>query len=316
MEITFIIIFLLSLFYFLGKSADLVIYNVRVIAEKLGIKIFFLGLLLGAFTSLPELAVGINSVINNVSSIAVGNLTGGIIVLFTIILGTGIILNRKVVASEKLTSIILVFIYLILPFFFGLNGYFGLAEGLTLVVLYFLLLIYLYYQQKHHISFGGHVIIKNEKLLKNIFLIILGLVLIVIISNIIIRLTSILLTQWKISSFATGLVLFSLGTNLPEIIVMIRSWHRNIRELSISNLIGSAMANTLILGFLIIIRPMFVTIDASYYILFSFIFVIFTIIAIFYHTDKHLSRIEGWVLVFLYLLFISSELTFILLINK
>lgn len=306
-----ILISLLTLFYLLGKAADLAIYNVRIIGERLGIKIFFLGVLLGFFTSLPELAVGVNAIINNIPTIAVGNLLGGIVVLFGFILGISIILNRTIIAKEKPTNFLFIFIYFILPLLFGINGNLSSIEGIILIILYLFLLYYLYWQQEHHHFFSDRFIIHKDKIIKNIFLVILGLALVVVISNIVIRFTSTLLNYWAIPPFVIGLILFSLGTNLPEIIVTLRSWQRNIKDLSLSNLIGSGMANILILGFLVFLRPISIKIGMPFYSLMFFMILLFTAVLIFYKTDKRLTRPEGIVLVIIYLFFIISQFSFI-----
>src|SRR3989344_1346584 len=178
---------LILLFYFLGRAADLTISHIRLVAEKLGIKIFFLGVLLGLFTSLPEIAISINSAINNVMPIAVGNLLGGIVVLFSLILGLSTILNRKIVATEKLFSLFLIFLYILLPLFFSLDQSLGFWEGLALVLLYFFLLLYLYWQHRLEAQAPGTVV-GRRKVLIHIFFTVLGLALVLLISNIIIRL--------------------------------------------------------------------------------------------------------------------------------
>src|SRR3989344_2301371 len=257
-----ILISLLAFFYLLGKAADLVIYNIRIVGEKLGIKIFFLGILLGFFTSLPEFAVEINATINNISAVSVGNLLGGIVVLFSFILGLSVVLNRNIITNEKkLISLLLVFIYFLLPLFLGFNRYLSSVDGVILISLYLILIYYLYWQQKKDRKSTSNLIIHKDKITRSILLVILGLVLVVVISNIVIRFTSVLLTQWAIPPFLVGLILFSLGTNLPEIMVTVRSWRRNIKDLSLSNLIGSGMANIFILGFLSLIKP--ITIKAA-----------------------------------------------------
>lgn len=308
-----IIISLLTFFYLLGKAADLVIYNIRILGEKLGIKIFFLGILLGLFTSLPELAVGLNATIKNISPLAVGNLFGGIIVLFSLVLGVSIVLNRKINASEKLTNFFLIFAYFLLPLFLSLNGYLSSLEGIALIIIYFLLIFYLYWQQKHQSLLAGKIIINKNKLLKNILLVILGLVLVVIISNIIIRFTEALLEYWAVPAFLVGLILFSFGTNLPEIIVTIRSWRRHIKDLSLSNLLGSGMANILILGFLIFLKPVFLQINLIYYSLMFFMVILLLLVVIFYRTGRRLTQKEGMVVLTIYFLFLATQLAFIYL---
>ncbi len=305
-----VLISLSTLFYLLGKSAGLVIDNIRIIAEKLGIRVFFLGLILGIFTSLPELAIGVNAVINNVPSIAVGNLMGEIIVLFSLVLGLGVVLNRKIASSEKINSFILIFIYLLLPLFLGIKGYLGPKQGIVLIIFYFLLIFYLYRHQKHYNFFTGVAVIKNEKLLKNVFLTIVGVALTVVISNVIIRLSEILLNNWRFSPFVIGLIFFSIGTSLPEIAVTLKSWRRNIKELSISNLIGSAIANILVLGFLAFVKPINLEINLSYYALLLFMVLLFSSILFFYRTGWRLVVWEGWALIGIYLLFIFSQFIF------
>ncbi|OGY45634.1 MAG: hypothetical protein A2744_03025 [Candidatus Buchananbacteria bacterium RIFCSPHIGHO2_01_FULL_44_11] len=307
-----IIIALILLFYLLGRAADLTIHHIRLVAERLGIKIFFLGVLLGLFTSLPEIAISINSAIDDVMPIAVGNLLGGIVVLFSLILGLSAILNRKIVATEKIFSLFLIFLYILLPLFFSLDHSLGFLEGLVLVLLYFCLLFYLYWQHRSQATSGG-IVIRQRQVLLDVFLVIFGLTLILLLSNIIIRLTQVLLSQWTISPFIVGLLLFSLGTNLPEIIVTFRSWRQQIKDLSLSNLLGSGMANPLILGILAFSRPLTITADFSFYLLLFFVLAIFALILVFYRTGRRLTQNEGVVLVVAYILFITSQAILLIL---
>src|SRR3989344_3575575 len=307
-----IIIALILLFYLLGRAADLTIHHIRLVAERLGIKIFFLGVLLGLFTSLPEIAISINSAIDDVMPIAVGNLLGGIVVIFSLILGLSAILNRKIVATEKLFSLFLIFLYILLPLLFSLDHSLGFLEGLVLVLLYFSLLLYLYWQHRSQ-TMSVSIVIKQRRILLEVFLVIFGLTLILLLSNIIIRLTQILLSQWTISPFIVGLLLFSLGTNLPEIIVTFRSWRQQIKDLSLSNLLGSGMANPLILGVLAFSRPLTITDDFSFYLLLFFVLTIFALILVFYRTGRQLTQNEGVVLVVAYILFITSQAILLIL---
>lgn len=306
---------ILILFYLLGKAAELTIDSIKKIGKKLGIKIFFLGLLLGVFTSLPELAIGINTLINNVQEISLGNLLGGLMVLFGLILGISLILNRKIETDGRVINFLPILIYLILPVLFGLDGKIGFIDGIILVAAYFSLLYYLY--KKHKNSNPIHFeFIRNGKILKDLFLVLLGLILIIVFSNLIVRLTAILLNNFDIPGFIIGLVLFSIGTNLPEIIVTIQSWRKNIKELSISNLVGSAMANILIIGIFSVIKTLSTEINLGYYMLLFFLFVLFLSLLVFYKTKKEFSRSEGIFLLCIYFLFLSSQLIFLVYLTS
>lgn len=301
-----IIFLLLVLFYLLGRSADLAILNIRKISEELNIKIFFLGLILGFFTSLPELTIGINSIVSNIQEITLGNLLGGIMVLFSLILSISIILNRKISTDGKIFTFLPILLYLFLPLFLGLDGRIGIIDGIILIVVYLLTIYSLYLKHRNSIPIKLEII-KESKILKSIFVMIIGLLLVVVLSNLIVRLTVILLGNFAIPAFLLGLILFSLGTNLPEIIVTVRSWKRHAKELSVSNLIGSAMANVLLIGIFSSIKNIPVDLNLSYYLLILFTAALFVVLLIFHKTGRQFTRQEGFILLGVYALFLISQ---------
>ena len=69
MSIFLNVLILLALFALLGITADLAVNNIRFIAQSLKLKLFALGIVLGLFTTLPELAVGINANIEDRKSV-------------------------------------------------------------------------------------------------------------------------------------------------------------------------------------------------------------------------------------------------------
>jgi cation:H+ antiporter len=300
------IAFIALLFYALGKSADLVIVNIKLLGERTGTKIFFLGLILGFLTSLPELSIGINSVIKKVENLSLGNLFGGIIILFSLILGGNLIVNRKINPDGKLQSLLPILIFVGLPFFFVLDGLLSRNEGLILIFLYFFMLYNFYLTSREQVS--EKTKIEIVEILKKSLLVILGLVLLVLISNLIVELTIPLLEKYGLSTFFVGLVIFSLGTNMPEITVMIRSWFKHISDLSFSNILGSAMANVLIAGMVAFLKPVTVRINISYYFLFGITILLLGLIHYFYENDFALTRREGVILAAIYALFLLAQI--------
>jgi cation:H+ antiporter len=299
---------LLILFYFLGKAAALAIVNLRAIAEKLGIGIFFLGLVMGFFTSFPEIAIGINAIINDVQNISLGNLFGGHLVLFGLILGSSIFLQRKIKSEQNIFQMVLIFIFLLIPLVLGMNGTLGVIEGLIIIFCYFILLFFMYHKQNKKMEMP-HLVSKRD-LTKNIFLFLLGIVLVLVIANFTIKITNNFLSLLPLSKFVVGILIFAIGTNFPEIIVAIRAWKNKVKGLSMSNLLGSGMANMLIVGVFSVIKPFQVNIDISYYILIGGLVVLFTLVLIFYYTGLVLKRGEGIVLILVYFSFIILQIIF------
>ena len=209
------IVILAFLFFILGKAADKIIFNIRIIAEKLGIPVLFLGIILGLLTSLPETAIGINAIINNVSGIAVGNLLGGVVVILCLILGINLVLNKKVSTSGEFIYLLPIFAFLFTPLFFGLDGTLGYFDGIAIIFVYIGVLFYLY-KKDVHFTLGRITGARGGKMAKELFYVIVSLVIIIVASNVIVKEASFLLEQMNMSPFFMGLIIFSIGTNLPE----------------------------------------------------------------------------------------------------
>ncbi len=297
------IFILIILFAILGFSANIVVNGIKKIAHKLGIPIFLLGLILGLLTSLPELSIAVNAAINGVEEVSVGNLLGGIIVLLGLILGLNLILNRKVKTDGKITTPLPGFMLLLLPLLLGLDGKLGIIDGVFLCIGYIAVLAHLYRKNRSIIEKPAlHITLYNKKIAREITLILGGTLLIVGCSNLMIHITTNLLEQFQISGFFIGLIVFSLGTNLPELTVTLTSWRKKVKEVAFSHLLGSAIANPLILGSIALLSPISITIDRSFMLILYFFPILFIMLLYFYHSHKNLSRVEG---VFLLLMFLT-----------
>jgi len=243
------ILFLILLFFLLSKSADLIVLNLRKTGEKLGIKIFILGIILGIMTSTPEMAIGINSTLMNVPDMSFGNLVGGTIVLLALILGISLILNRKIKTEENSWPFLATLIVLFMPLILAFKGRLNEIDGIIMIISY-ILIVYFLYKKNKSINWPKIEIVNSKEIIKHIFWILIGIVLLTIISDLIVKTTMFVLRNHNISPFIIGLLFYSIGTNLPELIIAIRSFKRKVEELSFSNLIGSAISSVLMWGFL------------------------------------------------------------------
>lgn len=310
MNFLLLVAILVVLFYLLGKFADVVIINVRKLGEDLGVRLFFLGIILGIFTSLPELSVGINALLDNIQEISLGNLFGGVIVLFTLILGGSAILNRRLATDEILKELVPILSFLFLPPLLGLKGSLGLLDGVLILLAYLGLIFYLFKKNNKLSAFGLHIVSKQETA-KRIFFILAGIALLMLVSKGVIEVTEALLAKFVMPGFLAGLVFFAVGTNLPEISLIFRSWRRHLEELSLSNLFGSAMANMMLVGIFSSMQELTVKINSSYIFLLFTYFIVFGLLLMFFRTDRRLKRSEGLVLALVYLIFLITQLFFI-----
>lgn len=305
MEIVLNAIFLIALFLVLGLSADLVVNKIKYIAITLKMRVFILGAIMGIATTLPELSVGISASIKGISAVSAGNILGGITVIIGLILGVNLIIHKGISTENNLKSLIPVLIVVLFPFLLGSDGRFGMIDGLIMVSLYIALIIYLHKHEKTQINPGENIIIVDKKKISQaIFLSFVGIVLVLISSNLIVDISYKLLEKTGINRLILGILVFSIGTNLPEITIALSSWKRKASELSVSFLISSAFTNIFTLGILSIFKPITFETGAAYYTLVFFLSLIMILFVVFSFSDKKLSRKEGFVLLFSYLAFI------------
>lgn len=309
MNIFFVILFLIVLFVILGYGADLVISNLKEIGKSLGLKLFFLGIILGLITSLPEFSVGVNSIIRDIPAVSAGNLLGGIIVLMSLILGLNILFNREIITDGKIINLIPFFILILIPFFLSLDGIIGGIDGVILMLSYLFTVWFLYKKNQPKIIPSLEMINRRE-ISREIFFMAVGLVLIVVSSSLIVRLAENFLEVFSISPLLVGVLIFSLGTNLPELSISFKAWRKKNSELSISNLLGSAAANIFVLGVVASMQKIEIKINQEFCLIASTFLVLIALFAIFYRSQKKFSFFEGLAFVLVYILFLFAQYLF------
>jgi len=307
MSILFDALKLLSLFIALGWAANFTVKNIKYLGAVLKVRLFAFGILLGLITSLPELSVGINATIDRATALSVGNLLGGVIVMLGLILGVSLLLNKKIATDGRLASLIPTVLVIFSPILFGVDGKYGLLDGLAMIGLYVGLIFYLYHL--NHFSNHKHIEITNSNRVgKSIVLAIVGIIGVLVASHWIIGITLDLLNYIQVSQLVIGLVVFSIGTNLPEISIAITSWRKKSSELSLSHLLSSSFTNVLVLGVLALLRPIIFDTNSAFWIVAIFLGVILTLFAYFYHSGKKMDRREGLILLIAYVLFVTLNI--------
>ncbi len=111
--------------------------------------------------------------------------------------------------------------------------------------------------------------------------------------------------KFHIPEIIIGLTIVSVGTSMPELFVSITSALEGYADMSIGNVIGSNLCNLLlILGVSTIIKPIVFQEETKKYEI-PLALVVTVILLIFCNTGSGISRIEGIILIILFVLFIS-----------
>ena len=93
-------------------------------------------------------------------------------------------------------------------------------------------------------------------MLVNIFLIILGFILLITGADLLVRSSTNIAKHFHIPEMIIGLTIVALGTSMPELMITISSASKGATDLIIGNAIGSNLCNLLlILGLMATLRP-------------------------------------------------------------
>ncbi len=248
-------------FVFLIKGADIFVDGASKIATRLGIPMLVIGLTIVAMgTSLPEAAVSISAAMKGSADIAVGNVLGSNILNVLLILGISAVITP--LAVQKCTikyEIPITFFVTIVFAVLGLNdNIIGWLGGIILWVLFLGYLSYLFW-----ISKTGQVQeepapeeTKDENILKLILFIIIGIVLIVLGSNISVEAAKKIAVAFGMSERLIGLTIVALGTSLPELVTSTIAAIKGKADIAVGNILGSNIFNILfVIGTSALITP-------------------------------------------------------------
>lgn len=268
-------------------------------------------LLLGLLTSVPELGVGLNAVAENEPSIFVGNLLGGIVTIFLLIIPILAIAGNGVTLSHSFSkrNLVLSLMTIALPTFFILDGVVTNIEGILMIIAY-LGLLFVMFEEGHTFkkTFVNPVDFVLPKDKFAILKIIAGVIIVFVSSRIIVDHTIEISQMFDIPPFFLSLFIISLGTNIPELSLAFRTVRSGQKDIAFGNYLGSAAANVLLFGvFTLMSADAVIAVENS---VLTFL-VITTALFWFYYflrSNNNISRKEGIVLLSIYLLFLFTQI--------
>lgn len=301
----------LTSFVAIWVGAGLIIQSVDQIAKKLKLSPFLISFfLLGLLTSIPEMAVSFNSIIEKRPEIFVGTLLGGVVVIFMLIVpllaifGKGISINHQL--SRK--NLLLALAVMAAPSLTVLDNRVTNFEGLCLMAFYGVLFYFI--QRKHGIFDHEHKEVFSLKAYSFLDLIKVaaGIGIVFISSNYIVEQTIYFSSVFSIPTFYISLIVLSLGANLPELSLGIRGVLSGHKDIAFGDYLGSASANTLLFGFFTVLNDGEVLTENSYFITALFIVVGLGMFYFFSKSEKNISVREGYLLLCVYVAFVVYEL--------
>lgn len=303
-------LFLIISLLVLAKSADMVVKNLVKIANILRLSTFIVSfLILGIATSTPEFFVGINSVMEKSPQLSLGNVIGASIVLLSLITGLIALITGKVVVDATFTKkdLLIMNLVILLPILLLYDGRIDKVDSVFMLLAYGIYMIRVY-QERHKLSHPIANHNHNNHIAKITLKLIVGFIGLAYASHYAVQSAITLATALRIPVLLLGVLLFSVGTNFPELIITLTAIKKKQTTIVLGNVMGSATTNTLIIGIVSLLQP-FEVLDFTTFII-SVFFLATTVVtfSFFVKSKNEISRLEGTFLLSIYCFFVIFEI--------
>ncbi|HEG43353.1 MAG TPA: calcium/sodium antiporter [Phycisphaerales bacterium] len=242
------------------KAADLLVDGAVSVAEKFHISPLLIGLTIVAMgTSAPEVAASITAAAHNFGDTAIGNVYGSNIANLALVGGICAIIRpirigRSIVRREL--PALFVVSMLLWPVLFDLQ--LSRSDAVILLVIFAALMGFVVHAARKQIKTGTvnasqsdilaevETHAKNKPVYLSVVLIVLGLVGLAGGADLTVRSAVFIGKAAGLSEAVIGLTIIAIGTSLPELTTCVVASVKGHDDLSIGNLIGSNIFNTLL----------------------------------------------------------------------
>ena len=295
-------------------GADVIINQSERIALKFKIPEFIIGATLIALgTSLPEMAASIAASYNGKPDIAIANVIGSNILNITLVLATVFLISKKInpsrdfFAKDSTWALVPVLVFILMIF----DGVISRFDASLLLLLMGAYLLFLLQDAKNIPELEELEELEEEEgefsWLKVVPFLLLGFLLVIVGAHFTVESASEIARTFGISEWVIGIIMISLGTSLPELVVSVSAAVKGKVDMAIGNIIGSNMANTtIVLGAAALVHPM--PINASAYMFDITTMIIATLLLVFLTANKLYTKSAGISLIIILGLFLNHTL--------
>ncbi len=315
LHIGFLVLGLAMLYY----GAEWLVSGSASLALRMGVSSLVVGLTVVAFgTSAPELSVGIQLNTAGSPDAAVGNVVGSNICNILLILGLSAMFRPMVIKAQIIKREMPILVLVTLIFIAMIwDGKLVLWEGVVLtigIVLYVWLSFRLARKERDPSVIAEFEDLEDDESTKKAgyprltMLIIVGLIILVIGSDLFQKGGIFLANAFGVSEAVIGLTLLAFGTSLPELATSVVASLKNEGDIIAGNALGSCIFNIFcVLGITVLVKPMIIS-DIQPIDLWFMIGSAVVVLPLMY-TRMRLARTEGAILLAAYVVYIFLAAT-------
>ncbi|MGB5293261.1 MAG: sodium:calcium antiporter [Lysobacterales bacterium] len=289
-------------------GTELTISGALSIAKRLSLSEFLVGaVILSIGSDLPELAIAVdagikNNLGGNASGVVVGTTIGSIIGQIGFVLGVTGLLGYLVLPRRYIFRHGAVLLGAnICLFLTALDGTISRTEGLMLITMYVVYMFALLRGERAHTD-QRKVIAENR--ISPWVLLVVGLIVVMGSSELTVESVLTLANRLHINEAFISIVIIGLGSSLPELSISVSAIMKGKAKLSVGNIIGSNILDTLLpIGVTAVISPLLF--DRAF-LLFDlpFIFLLTVVTLALFVRVRGLQKKEAGIVLALYLLYL------------
>ena len=295
------------------KGGELLFDGSIAFSLKMDIPKFIVGMtVVSIATSAPEFIVSIQAALMNYPDLALGNVIGSNLANIALVLGIIIIITPIKVDKifYKIDWPVMMVVTLIFVFLVSKDNSLGKMDGIILLLLLIIYFIFLFFFQRNRIDDSEVNSFTSDFSFYKIFsLMLFGAFFLWLGSEVLIKGSVNLASQIGISERIISVSIIAFGTSIPELSTSIIAIINKEKGISIGNLIGSNIIDMLgVIGITVIIAPItnldqgFVNNDLIWMISVAFLL----LPLLFLNKKLEFGRIEGIILIIIYLVFIGK----------
>ncbi|MDI9624671.1 MAG: hypothetical protein QFX38_07280 [Methanothermobacter sp.] len=258
-------------------------------------------IIMAVATGIPELVVGISSVLEGVPEVSLGNVLGSNVVNLSLIIGSAVLVAGEVSFSKIKNELIYPFFMALLPIFLVLDGVLSNFDGLFLIIVFIVYCLLVYRLG----GFEEEEIVDRREFLLSLILFSASLIILLLSSRYLVHYALLIAAEIGVPVFFISIILISFGTSLPELAFETISILHGYKGLAIGDIMGSTIVNsTLILGMVAVIRPIPVTDLREFHIVSIFLISLIFIFITFLRSKGGITRPKAILLIFIYIFFL------------
>jgi cation:H+ antiporter len=311
-----IVIFIASFFLLILSSSWLINALIK-LAKFLGWKEFVVAFFTMALAgSIPNLSVGLSSVLHKIPQLSFAEIVGGNIIDLTVAVALAALISKGGLTLSSRTvqgSAIFTLLVAILPLILIVDGTLSRMDGL-LLVLAFLIYIFWLFRKEDRFSKAYNKLKKPlsfKTAFQNIGILLGTIMLLLLAAEGIVKSATFFSMSLNLPLVLIGTLIVGLGNALPEIFFGIQAARRGKDWLVVGNVMGSVIIPaTLVLGLVAFLSPIRIVNFSPYAIGRFFLIISAVFFLVFLRSGRKITKKEAVFLLLIYFAFVLAEISF------